>query len=122
MGNVHLYLDFPLGIGVGGDFGTTLAILPGVEADILLPIGIPLYVYPMFGIGFGFFFPKVQGIDTQKGFGLRFGGGIKYILDGKWNFFFEPFNLEIYPSLVDIGGISQTPGFYNLMFGGGGNF
>ena len=33
---------------------------------------------------------------TEFGFGFYFGGGVKYVLDGKWNFLFEPINIEIY--------------------------
>ena len=114
----HIYLDFPLGLGFGS--GTTLAIMPGVEGDILLPVGQPLYVYPKGGLGVGLFFPQGKG-DSIVAFGLRFGMGVKYVLAGQWNFFFEPFNLEIYPRATSVGSFSFTFGYYNLMFGAGVN-
>jgi hypothetical protein len=116
----HIYLDFPLGFGFGNGF-TDILIVPGVEADIALPVGVPLYIYPMFGLGVGFFFPSCPAnfqCSTTTALGIRLGAGVKYVLQGRYNFFFEPLNLEFYPAGFE----GATPGFYNLLFGGGFNF
>src|SRR5215471_20539933 len=65
----HIYIDLPLGLGFGAGV-TTLTLLPGVQADIALPVPIPLYITPLFGMGIGFFFPRGPG-DTQTAFGIR---------------------------------------------------
>jgi hypothetical protein len=111
----HIYIDLPLAFNFGNDV-TDIMLIPGVEADILLPVGQPIYIYPMFGLGVGIFSPS-RG-DTQSAFAIRLGAGVKYVLDGRWNFFFEPLNLEFYPVGIE----NATLGFYNLLFGAGVNF
>jgi hypothetical protein len=125
----HVYIDLPLGLGFGGGgvtgLGfTTVAIIPGVEGDIALPVPVPLYITPFFGMGVGMFFPNQAGADTQVGFAIRLGAGIKYILQGAWSFYFQPFNLEFYPVGVhnQITDSTVTLGFYNLVFGAGAHF
>jgi len=117
----HIYLDIPLGFGFGNNL-TTIAILPGVEGDIALPVGVPIYIEVLGGLGVAFFIPSFRNADTQTAFGIRFGVGVKYVLNGQWNFFFEPFNLEIYPVGLSAGPVNLTGGFFNLMFGAGINF
>jgi len=112
----HIYLDLPLGLGFGGG-ATTLTLIPGVQADIALPVPVPLYITPLFGMGIGFLFPRGLG-DTQTALAIRLGAGVKYILQGMWNFYFEPFNIEIWPAGIK----NATKGFYNLFFGAGVNF
>lgn len=109
----HIYIVAPFDFGFGGG-QTVISMLPGVEADINLPGGQPIYLYPKLGLGLGI---ATGGGNTDFGFGLRFGFGVKYVLAGMWNFAFEPFNLEIYPV-----GFTGTPGLYNLMFSAGLNF
>jgi hypothetical protein len=116
----HIYLDLPLAFNFGNGH-TDIMILPGVEADIALPVGAPLYIYPMFGMGPAFFLPTCPAplhCDSQTQFGFHLGAGVKYVLDGRWNFFFEPLNIEFYP----IGNAFGTLGHYNLLFGAGVNF
>src|SRR5689334_482893 len=45
----HVYLDLPLDFDFGNHF-TEIIIIPGIEVDFLLPVGVPVYLYPMFGI------------------------------------------------------------------------
>src|SRR5689334_5758649 len=84
----RLYLDLPLDLGFGNGY-TTLLLIPGIEADIQLVPGIPLYIYPMAGLGLGFLIPSCRNVgvpfrgnfcDTDVALGLRFGAGIKYVL------------------------------------------
>ena len=116
----HIYLDLPMAFNFGND-ETDIMIIPGIEADIALPVGVPIYIYPMFGMGFGFLIPSCRFIDcpTDTAFAIRLGAGVKYILQGRWNFFFEPFNLDFFPVGNNQGG---TPGHYTLNFGAGVNF
>lgn len=118
----HIYLDLPLAFNFGNNH-TDIMLVPGVEADIALPVGVPLYIYPMFGLGLGFLVPSCRFVDCPNYTALviRIGAGIKYTLQGRWNFFFEPFNLDFWPagSNHDIFG---TPGHYTLNFGAGVNF
>jgi hypothetical protein len=114
----HIYLDAPLEFGLGGGY-KLIGIVPGVEADILLPVGQPLYIYPMGGLGIDFvFISDCPACDTQTAFTIRFGAGIKYILNGRWNFMFEPVGIEI----LAAGITGATPVLYNLLFGAGVNF
>lgn len=119
----RIYLDLPLGLGFGAGY-TTIALIPGIQADIQVVPNLPVYIYPMAGLGMGFVVPSCQGgfnrnvCDTNVALGIRFGAGVKYVLAGRWNFMFEPFNLEFYPA----GSQGYTPGFYNLLFGIGVNF
>ncbi len=115
----HVYIDIPLGFNFG-NHETDIMILPGIEADIALPVGVPIYLYPKFGLGVGIFVPSIG--DTQAGFGIHMGGGVKYILDGRWNFYFEPFNLDFYPVGVSVADVTITLGHYYLLFGAGVNF
>jgi hypothetical protein len=76
----------------------------------------------MFGLGFAFLIPSCPAqfeCSTDVAFGIRLGAGIKYILDGRWNFFFEPLNLDFFPANSNRVG---TPGHYTLKFGAGVNF
>jgi hypothetical protein len=117
----HIYIDLPLAFNFGNG-ETDIMLIPGVEADIALPTPVPLYIYPMFGLGLGFLTiscPPVLNCPTDVAFAIRMGAGIKYILDGRWNFFFEPFNLDFFPAGNNQGG---TPGHYTLNFGAGVNF
>ena len=113
----NLYINLPLGLGFGNNL-LALLLMPGVEADFRLPVSVPIYLYPKAGLSFGLF--RFSGISRSEfAFGFYFGGGVKYVLDGKWNFLFEPINIEIYP----LNGIpNATIGAYNLMFGVGMNF
>lgn len=120
-GHSNIYLVAPLDFGFGSG-KTIISCLPGIEADIALPVGQPLFIYPKLGLGVGI---STGGSsdqfsdsgDTSIAFGIRFGFGIKYVLDGMWSFSFEPFNFELYPV-----GFDNTPGYYNLMFGAGLDF
>jgi len=121
----HIYLDFYPSFGFGSDY-TTIALMPGVEADISLVDGLPLYVCPMFHLGVGFF--KPSSIDGWlKAFGFHVGVAAKYVLFGRGNFFLEPVSLEFYPvqSSIDTDfGTYEADSqiFYNVMFAGGVNF
>jgi hypothetical protein len=119
----HIYIDIPLAFNFG-DEHTDIMLVPGIEADILLPVGVPIYIYPMFGLGLGFVTPSCpRGFDCPDYTALviRLGAGVKYVLQGRWNFFFEPFNLDFWPagSNHDLYG---TPGHYTMLFGAGVNF
>jgi hypothetical protein len=56
---------------------------------------------------------------TAAGIAFGVGFGIKYILNGRWNFFFEPFNLPIGIYFFDNTLVSI---WYQLNFGVGVNF
>ena len=121
----HIYLDFYPAFGFGSDY-TTLAVLPGVEADISLVDGLPLYLCPMMHLGVAFF--KPSSIDGWiKAVGFHVGVAAKYVLFGRGNFFLEPVSLEFYPlqSNIETEFSTYEPDsqiFYNIMFAGGVNF
>ena len=109
----HIYITAPFGFGFGSS-NTVITMMPGVEGDIRLPGSQPIYIYPKAGLGMGL---DAGSDSTDIAFGIRFGFGIKYVLNGMWDFHFEPFNMEIYPV-----GFEGTPILYNLMFGSGVKF
>jgi hypothetical protein len=112
----NLYLNLPVGFGLGNS-AILLVGKPGVEADFN-PFAFPLYLYPKVGMSVGLLHTSYFGGTNDFAIGMYFGGGAKYVFDGKWFAFFEPVNIEIYFKSFP----NATMGAYNLMFGGGMNF
>ena len=119
----RLLLALPVGFGLGAGF-TFVSVLPGIEADVQIVSGMPFFLYPMIGVGMGVLVSPCTGppqrarCENNLAFGLRAGVGIRYVVWGRWNFLFEPFNLEFYPA----GSAGYTMGFYNVLLGAGVNF
>ena len=110
----NLYINLPLALGLGNNL-LALLVKPGVEADFA-PFSFPLYIYPRAGLSLGLMRVSFgQFSQSEFAIGMYFGGGAKYVLDGKWFFFFEPVTIEIYFKSFP----NATVGAYNLMFGGG---
>jgi hypothetical protein len=117
-GNRNGYLIFPFTLQVGN--GETVIHVPiGFQYDF--PVGPRgLYIYPRFAVGFSA--DHVNGTDgTAVGIMFAPGFGIKYVLRGRFNFIFEPFNLPIgvYFNTVPDTLVSI---WYTINFGFGFNF
>jgi hypothetical protein len=112
------YIVFPFTLQVGG--GETIIHVPiGFQYDIAIRAVRGLYLYPRFI--FGFSADHINGSDgTAVGMVLGPGFGIKYVLNGRFNFMFEPFNLPIGVYFFD--NVTAVPIWYTLHFGFGFNF
>ncbi len=113
------YIVFALQFHFGA--GSTGVIVPaGFQYDFALPVP-GLFIYPRLLIGYAAFFTNVTILaveysNTSNFFALIPEFGVKYVLQKRWNFGFEPFSLPIF-----ING-NGTAIFYRLMFYAGANF
>jgi hypothetical protein len=116
----RVYFILPLEFGVGGGL-TRIQIEPGVQVDVHLPVGAPLYITPHAGAGIGIlsysgYCPRCT---ADFAFAFNLGAGIKYVLDHTINFSFEPIRLDFFPVGSNQAG---APVWYSLLFGAGVNF
>jgi hypothetical protein len=111
----NFYLTFPFNLGFSG--GATMIGVPiAAQYDIPIRQVRGLYIYPRFNIGYAAFVISAFGRSATGNYAFitpEF--GIKYVLNGRWNFGFEPFSL---PILAGDG----TAVFYRLLFYAGANF
>lgn len=101
--------------------GTTGVIVPaGFQYDFALPVP-GLFIYPRLLLGYAGFFANatILGRDFSRTFNFfaiipEF--GVKYVLQKRWNFGFEPFSLPIF-----VNGDGSAI-YYRLFFYAGANF
>jgi hypothetical protein len=112
----NAYITFPFQFGFSG--GVTMIAVPfAFQYDIPIRQVRGLYIYPRFSLGYAALVTSAFGVTaTANAAFITPEFGIKYILNGRWNFGFEPFSL---PILAGDGGASI---FYRLLFYAGANF
>jgi hypothetical protein len=94
----HVFID-PMDLSLSfASAGTGLSLGPSISGNIALPTRLPLYFVPRFGAGIAFGFPSSPLVNSTTAFDMAFALGVKYILDGRWDFSFSPVNITVVPA------------------------
>lgn len=113
--NNNAYLLFPLQFQFASGGGAVF--LPvGFQYDIAMPVR-GLYIYPRASLGYAAIIASGGEGTITSHFGTLIPEfGVKYVLNGRWNFGGEPFSL---PILFNSGGAAL---YYRILLSAGANF
>ncbi len=112
--NRNLYIGLPINLQFSGSVFTGGLFPIQVQYDFAIPQVRGLYVYPRFVVGYGLIHVSGGGGGTSSAAFIEPAAGVKYILNGRWNFGFEPFSMPIFAR-------SGAAVFYRLLFYAGIN-